>query len=411
MNDDSRDALMLLACLMRQGATCDRGVAGAASGAVLKRRVFQGRIVDQPMPHLFEPITFRGLSLANRIVVSPMCQYSSRDGFATDWHFVHLGSRAVGGAGLVFTEATAVTPEGRISPDDLGLWQDAHVAALERIVGFVRAQQCAAGIQLAHAGRKGSTRRPWSGQGEVPETEGGWRPVGPTPAPFAADYPAPHALTPDEVSAIVEAFAAAARRALRAGFDVVEVHAAHGYLIHEFLSPLSNARTDRYGGSFENRIRLCLEVVQAVRRVWPAERPMFIRISCTDWVDGGWDIEQTVELARRVKAHGVDLVDCSSGGNVPGAAIPLAPGYQVPFAERIRREASIATGAVGLITTSSEADDIVRSGRADCVFLARELLRDPYWPLRAAHELGHPAAWPPQYLRAAPAGSPGRKHG
>jgi len=360
------------------------------------------------MAHLFEPISFRGVPLANRIVVSPMCQYSSREGFATDWHFVHLGSRAVGGAGLVFTEATAVTPGGRISPDDLGIWQDAHVEMLTRIVGFVRAQGSRVGIQLAHAGRKGSTFRPWSGQGQVGEAAGGWQPVGPTVTRFTDDYPAPHALSTGEISAIVDAFGAAARRALRAGFDVVEIHAAHGYLIHEFLSPLTNTRTDPYGGSFDNRIRLCLDVVRAVRRAWPEDRPVFIRISCTDWVDGGWDVDQAVALARRVKAEGVDLVDCSSGGNVPGAAIPLGPGYQVPFAERIRREASIATGAVGLITTSADADAIVREGRADCVFLARELLRDPYWPLRAARELGQPAAWPPQYLRAAPAGSPQR---
>jgi len=371
----------------------------------LKRRAFQGKIALSPMAHLFEPISFRGVSLANRIVVSPMCQYSSRDGFASDWHFVHLGSRAVGGAAVVFTEATAVTAEGRISPDDLGIWKDAHVDMLARIAGFVKAQGGCSGIQLAHAGRKGSTCRPWSGQGEIPATQGGWQPVGPTPARFADDYPVPHALSADEISSIVDAFAAAARRALRAGFDIVEVHAAHGYLIHEFLSPLTNARTDMYGGTFDNRIRLCLEIVRAVRRVWPEERPVFIRISCTDWVDGGWDIDQAVELARRLQTEGVDLVDCSSGGNVPGASIPLAPGYQVPFAERIRRDALIATGAVGLITTSGDADEIVRQGRADCVFLARELLRDPYWPLRAARELGQPTAWPPQYLRASPAGS------
>ena len=362
------------------------------------------------MPHLFESLSLRGLTLPNRILVSPMCQYSSLDGVASDWHLVHLGCRAVGGAGLVFTEATAVTADGRISPDDLGLWHDGHVSMLERIVRFVRSQGSAAAVQLAHAGRKGSTHRPWSpAHGAISDADGGWRPVGPTAEPFAGNYPVPHALSEPEIAAIVDAFREAARRAHLAGFNVVEVHAAHGYLIHEFLSPLTNTRSDRYGGSFDNRIRLCLEIVDAVRREWPEERPLFVRISATDWVDGGWDVEQAVELSRRFRERGVDLVDCSSGGNIASAEIPVGAGYQVPFAERIRREAGIATGAVGLITTSAQADDIVRSGRADCVLLAREMLRDPYWPLRAARELGHPVAWPPQYLRAAPAGSPARK--
>jgi 2,4-dienoyl-CoA reductase-like NADH-dependent reductase (Old Yellow Enzyme family) len=360
------------------------------------------------MPHLFEPLPLRGLTLANRVLVSPMCQYSSVDGFANDWHLVHLGSRAVGGAALVFTEATAVTADGRISPDDLGIWKDDHVEFLQRIVRFVRAAGAAAGTQLAHAGRKGSTKRPWFGQGRVDPADGGWQPVGPTDQAFSDGYPVPHALTPGEITGIVEAFKRAARRALDAGFDVVEIHAAHGYLIHEFLSPLSNHRTDAYGGSLDNRLRLCLEIVDAVRSVWPDYQPLFVRISSTDWTAGGWDIDQAVELCRRLKERGVDLVDCSSGGNVPAATIPVAPGYQVPFAERIRREAGVPTGAVGLITTPLQANEIVRSGRADCVLLARELLRDPYWPLRAAGELGHAAPWPAQYLRAAPAGSRSR---
>jgi 2,4-dienoyl-CoA reductase-like NADH-dependent reductase (Old Yellow Enzyme family) len=352
------------------------------------------------MPSLFEPLALRDLTLSNRVLVSPMCEYSSEDGFATDWHLVHLGARAVGGAALVMTEATAVSPEGRISPQDLGLWRDEHVEMLSRIVGFIHAQRRAAGIQLAHAGRKGSTRRPWEGMGAVDVD--GWIPVAPTDVPFAPGVPTPRALETHQISAVVADFAAAARRARDAGFDVVEVHAAHGYLLHEFLSPLSNARTDAYGGSFDNRIRFCLEVVDAVRGVWPDRLPVLVRISTTDWVEGGWDVEQSIALARHLKAHGVDLIDCSSGGNVAAVKIPLAPGYQVPFAERIRREASIATGAVGLITDPVQANDILREGRADCVLLARELLRDPHWPLRAARELDVAVDWPAQYLRAAP---------
>jgi 2,4-dienoyl-CoA reductase-like NADH-dependent reductase (Old Yellow Enzyme family) len=352
------------------------------------------------MPALFDPFPIRDLTLANRVVVSPMCEYSSDDGFAHDWHLVHLGSRAVGGAALVMTEATAVTPDGRISPQDLGIWRDEHVAMLSRITRFIHAQNRAAGMQLAHAGRKGSTRRPWEGTGAV--ESGGWTPVGPTNVPFTAGFPVPHPLAIEEIATITRAFADAARRALAAGFDVVEVHAAHGYLLHEFLSPLSNTRDDAYGGSFANRIRFCLEVVDAVRAVWPERLPVFVRISATDWTDGGWDIDQSVELARHLKSRGVDLIDCSSGGNVASAKIALAPGYQVPFAARIRQEARIATGAVGLITDPPHADAIVRDGHADCVFLARELLRDPYWPLRAARELDVPMDWPAQYLRAAP---------
>jgi 2,4-dienoyl-CoA reductase-like NADH-dependent reductase (Old Yellow Enzyme family) len=360
------------------------------------------------MPHLFEPFQLRGLTLRNRIVVSPMCQYSSHEGFANDWHFVHLASRAVGGAALVFTEAAAVTAEGRISPDDLGIWDDVQAGAFERIARFVKGEGAAFGMQLAHAGRKASTRRPWDGVGAVSPEDGGWQPIGPTAAPFADNYPVPREMTRDDIVRAVEAFRRAAFRARRAGFDVLEVHAAHGYLIHEFLSPLSNTRTDEYGGSFENRIRLCLEVVTAVRKVWPEDLPLFVRISATDWIDGGWDIEQSVELARRLGTLGVDVIDCSSGGNAPNAKIPLGPGYQVPFAERIKRDAAIATGAVGLITRSDEADAIVRGGQADLVVLAREMLRDPYWPMRAARELGHEMSWPAQYLRAAPPHSPAR---
>jgi len=354
------------------------------------------------MPHLFEPLTLRGLTLANRVLVSPMCEYSSVDGFANDWHLVHLGSRAVGGAGLVLTEATAVTPEGRISPQDLGIWSDTHVDMLARIVSFVHGQHTAAGMQLAHAGRKGSTSVPWEDRRLLTPGTGGWQPVGPTVAPFSSSYPVPRALDAGEIPALVAAFADAAGRALAAGFDVLEIHAAHGYLIHEFLSPLSNTRTDAYGGMFDNRVRLCLEVVDAVRRVWPERLPLFVRISATDWTPGGWDLEQSVELCRRLRTSGVDLIDCSSGGNVADAAIPAGPGYQAAFAERVRRDAGVATGAVGLITSPAQADHIVRSGQADCVLLARELLRDPYWPLRAARELGHAVPWPVQYLRAAP---------
>jgi 2,4-dienoyl-CoA reductase-like NADH-dependent reductase (Old Yellow Enzyme family) len=361
------------------------------------------------MPNLFDALTLRGLTLPHRILVSPMCQYSSEDGLANEWHLVHLGSRAVGGAALVFTEAAAVAADGRISPRDLGIWTDAQAGALGRAVRFVRAQGAAAGIQLAHAGIKASTRPPWEGPGAVTPADGGWQPVGPSADPFAPGYATPRALTRGDLRGIVEAFRAAAGRAAAAGFDVAEVHAAHGYLIHEFLSPRLNHRADEYGGSFDNRTRLCLEVVEAVRAVWPERQPLFVRISATDWVDGGWDADQSVELARRLKARGVDLVDCSSGGAAPDARIPLGPGYQVPFAERVRREAEIPTGAVGLITSPAQADAIVREGRADCVLLAREMLRDPYWPLRAARELGREAAWPAQYLRAAPAGSPPRR--
>ena len=361
------------------------------------------------MAHLFDPLSIRDLTLANRVFVSPMCEYSSVDGYANDWHLVHLGSRAVGGAGLVLTEATAVVPEGRISPQDLGIWSDDHVPALRRIVSFIHEQGGVAGMQLAHAGRKASTRRPWEASGAVAETEGGWSNVmAPSAIPFAENYPMPKALTLDGIQNIVAAFASAARRACDAGFRVIEIHAAHGYLIHEFLSPLSNHREDAYGGSFDNRTRLFREIVAAIRSSWPKGAPLFVRISATDWVKGGWDLEQSIELARALKRVGVDLIDCSSGGTVPHAVIPASPGYQTPFAQRIRQAAEIMTGAVGLITSPVQAEQIIATGEADAILMAREFLRDPYWPLRAARELGQSVSWPVQYLRAAPAGAQAR---
>jgi 2,4-dienoyl-CoA reductase-like NADH-dependent reductase (Old Yellow Enzyme family) len=355
------------------------------------------------MPHLFDSFSIRDLEFSNRVFVSPMCEYSSVDGYANDWHLVHLGSRAVGGAGLVLTEATAVLPEGRISPQDLGIWKDEHVDLLKRVVSFIHEQGSVAGMQLAHAGRKASTRRPWESDGIVPETEGGWQNVmAPSAIPFADNYPTPQALTVDGIQQVVRAFAAAARRACDAGFRVIEIHAAHGYLIHEFLSPLSNHRDDTYGGSFENRTRLIREIVTAVRSSWPKGAPLFVRISATDWVEGGWDLEQSIELARSLKQLGVDLIDCSSGGTVPHAKIPAGPGYQTPFAQRIRHEAEILTGAVGMITSPVQAEQIIGTGQADTIVIAREFLRDPYWPLRAAKELGQSISWPVQYLRAAP---------
>lgn len=351
---------------------------------------------------LFDTIAMRGVTLRNRIGVSPMCQYSSEGGYVGDWHFVHLGRFAVGGAGLVITEATAVLPEGRITPHDLGIWDDSHVDGLARIVRFLRDQGAAVGIQLGHAGRKASTWRPWEGDGAVPPESGGWEVVAPSAVAFSETYPQPRELTEEGIRGVVDGFRNAATRALEAGFEVAEIHAAHGYLLHQFLSPLSNRRTDRYGGDFENRIRLTLEVADAVREVWPERLPLFVRISATDWVEGGWTLEESVELARRLKDHGVDLVDCSSGGLVPYARIPVAPGYQVPFSERIRKEARIATAAVGLITEPEQADRIIRDGQADMVLLAREMLRQPHWPLLAAHRLGVDVAWPPQYVRARP---------
>ena len=349
---------------------------------------------------LFTPLALRGVTLRNRIMVSPMCQYSSDDGFAGDWHLVHLGARAVGGAGLVMTEASAVEARGRISPRDLGIWTDEHVEGLARVARFVTDRGAAPGIQLAHAGRKASTSVPWEGDGLVPPERGGWQPVGPSPIPFAPGYPAPAPLSESDLAEVVAAFAAAARRARAAGFSVVELHFAHGYLVHEFLSPFSNQRIDRFGGSFENRTRLAREIARAVRGAWPEGLPLFARLSCTDWVEGGWDVAQSVALARGLKADGVDLIDCSSGGNVAGAKIPAGPGYQSGFAEAIRRDAGVATAAVGFITSPAQADAILRTGQADLVALARQLLRDPYWPLRAAGELHVEAAWPNQYLRA-----------
>lgn len=350
---------------------------------------------------LFSPLELRGLSFKNRIAVSPMCQYSSEDGFPADWHLVHLGSRAIGGAAMVMMEAAAVEARGRITPADMGIWKDDHAAALEQVAMFLRKHGSAAGIQLAHAGRKASTRVPWEGGAAIASGEpGGWVTVAPSPIPFHDGDPPPAELTRAEIRGLVDAFAAAAVRARKAGFQVVEIHGAHGYLIHEFLSPLANHRSDEYGGSFDNRIRFALEVVRAVRSVWPGDFPVWLRISCTDWVDGGWDLDQSIELARRVRPLGIDLIDCSSGGMVPGARIPLAPGYQVAFAGKIRRDAEIPTGAVGLITEPQQAEAIVESGQADMVLLARAMLRDPYWPLHAARALGVRPERPVQYGRA-----------
>jgi len=359
------------------------------------------------MTSLFDSLTLRGLTLRNRIAVSPMCQYSASDGCANDWHLVHYGGRAAGGAGLVCVEAAAVASEGRISPYDLGLWSDHQVEPLARTARFIAGQGAVPAVQIAHAGRKASTHRPWDGDGIAPPSAGGWeRVVAPSAVPFADGHLVPHALDETEIVALIAAFATAASRAHAAGMQVIELHAAHGYLLHQFLSPLSNRRTDRYGGSFENRTRLVREVVRAIRAVWPEALPLFVRLSATDWTDGGWDVEQTVALARSLKDDGVDLIDCSSGGNVAGARIPFEPGYQVSFAERVRREAGIPTAAVGLITEAVQANAIVSDGRADLVLLARELLRDPYWPLHAAQALGVTVPWPAQYLRAAPKGTP-----
>jgi 2,4-dienoyl-CoA reductase-like NADH-dependent reductase (Old Yellow Enzyme family) len=352
------------------------------------------------MSQLFSPLWIRDISFNNRIVVSPMCQYSSRDGMADDWHLVHLGSRAVGGAGLVFTEAAAVSPEGRISPADLGIWKDEHIDGLRRIVKFVRSQGSEIGIQLAHAGRKASVAEPWNGGKLV--KQGAWQPVAPSAIAFDDGYAEPAELTLEGVAKVVEEFKTAARRAMKAGFKVVEIHAAHGYLLHEFLSPLSNRRTDSYGGSFENRVRLLTEVVAAVRSAWPAGYPLFVRISATDWADGGWTIEESVRLAGLLKGLEVDVVDCSSGGLVPNIKIPLGPGYQVGFAARIR-SAGVMTAAVGMITEAAQAEGILAAGQADLIVMARQLLRDPYFPLHAAGELGFlDVHWPLQYLRARP---------
>lgn len=360
------------------------------------------------MSYLFTPLAIRDIYLKNRIVVSPMCQYSANDGFANDWHLVHLGSRAVGGAGLVLTEATAVSPEGRISPQDLGIWKDEHIPMLRKIVQFVRAQGSEIGIQLAHAGRKASMPSPWNGSKVIKEGEGGWSVAGPSAVPFNEQYGMPVALTQEGIEQVIADFRAAAHRAMLAGFKVVEIHAAHGYLVHQFLSPLSNHRQDEYGGSFENRVRLLLRIVEAVRTVWPAVYPLFVRLSVTDWVEGGWGEGESQQLAAILKEREVDLIDCSSGGvvsmfagNPVSAKIPVGPSYQVPFSEGIRTATGMLTGAVGMITDAAQAESILSSGQADLVIMARELLRDPYFPLHAARELGYEEIhWPVQYERA-----------
>jgi len=358
--------------------------------------------------HLFEPLKLRDITLNNRIGIPPMCQYSAQDGLASDWHFVHYGSRAVGGAALMIIEATAVTPEGRISPGDLGLWDDAQIEPLSRIARFVQTQGCVPAVQLAHAGRKASVGLGWQAQQTLNKSEGGWTPVAPSPVSFGEGYAQPHELNTSEIRQIISLFIASTKRALKAGFQVIEIHAAHGYLLHQFLSPLSNLRSDAYGGSFENRTRLVKEVVTAVRAEWPERLPLLIRLSATDWVDGGWNADETVELCRLLKQLGVDLVDVSSAGLVPSAKIPVGPGFQTGFATRVREEADIPTAAVGLITSPAQADQIIRNGQADIVLLGREILRNPYWPLGAAQTLGQTVSSPLQYLRAMPPGSTGR---
>ncbi|HXE95028.1 MAG TPA: NADH:flavin oxidoreductase/NADH oxidase [Dongiaceae bacterium] len=352
------------------------------------------------MSTLFSPFTLRAVTFRNRVFVSPMCQYSSNNGLPNDWHLVHLGSRAVGGASMVMVEATAVSPEGRISPADSGIWSDAHAEAFAPIARFIREQGAVPGIQLAHAGRKGSCSLPWLGGGPLGMESCGWQPLAPSASPFDTGHPVPRALSLPELDELEARFRAAAQRALVAGFQVIELHMAHGYLLHEFLSPLVNRREDDYGGSLDNRLRFPLRVARAVREEWPAELPLFVRISATDWVEGGWDINQSVVLARQLKEVGVDLIDCSSGFAVPNEPVPFGPGFQVPFAARIRAEAGIASGAVGLITEPAQAEQIVATGQADVVLLARQMLRDPYWPLHAAKALRADVQWPNQYLRA-----------
>jgi 2,4-dienoyl-CoA reductase-like NADH-dependent reductase (Old Yellow Enzyme family) len=352
------------------------------------------------MTELFQPLSIRDVTFRNRVFVSPMCQYSSDEGMPSDWHLVHLGSRAVGGAGAVIIEATAVSPVGRISPWDCGLWSDAHARAFARINRFIKDNGAVPGVQLAHAGRKASTSQPWTGGGPLSISEGGWKPIAASAIAFDEKSPVPLEMSAADIDAVVEQFIAAARRSADAGFELVELHAAHGYLLHQFLSPLSNQRADQYGGSLENRMRFPLRVAAGVREVWPAGLPLFVRISATDWADGGWDLPQSIAFAKACKTIGVDLIDCSTGGLVPHVKIPVGPGYQVRFAEAIRRDAGIATGAVGLITEAHQAEQIIAAGQADAVLLARELLRDPYWPLHAAKELGAEIAWPKQYVRA-----------
>ena len=352
------------------------------------------------MSYLFKPIKIRGIELKNRIVVSPMCQYSSTDGFANNWHLVHLGSRAVGGAGLVFCEATSVSPEGRISPDDLGIWKDEHIPFLKNITTFIKENNSVPGIQLAHAGRKASHLSPWKGRRPATESEGGWQTIAPSAVPFKEGDPVPLEMSSQEIQSMIQTFKEAAKRSLEAGFEIIEIHAAHGYLINQFLSPISNHRTDDYGGSFDNRIKFLLEIVISTREVIPEEMPLFVRLSSTEWVPGGWDENDSVTLAKILKDMGVDVLDCSSGGNAHDQQIPVAPLYQVSFSEKIRKESGILTGAVGLITTVHEAENILESGQADFVLLARQFLRDPYFPLHAAHELEEDILWPDQYERA-----------
>jgi 2,4-dienoyl-CoA reductase-like NADH-dependent reductase (Old Yellow Enzyme family) len=352
------------------------------------------------MSQLFESFTLRGVTLRNRIGVSPMCQYSSKDGLANDWHLVHLGSRAVGGAGLIIIEASAVEARGRITPHDVGLWSEAHIEPLHRITQFMVEHGAVPGIQLAHAGRKASTSRPWEGGKSLTDAEGGWATIGASAVAFNDKYREPSEMTVEDIRTVQNAFREAAQRACTSGFKYLELHAAHGYLLHSFYSPLSNFRTDNYGGSFENRVRFTLETAALLREVWPAELPLAVRLSCSDWVTGGWTIEDSVQLACHLKELGVDLIDCSSGGNVPNVTIPVGAGYQVPFSEAIRRGAGIATAAVGLISDPMQADEVIRNGRADLVLLGRELLRDPYWPLHAAKALGKTAPTPVQYERA-----------
>jgi 2,4-dienoyl-CoA reductase-like NADH-dependent reductase (Old Yellow Enzyme family) len=351
-------------------------------------------------PHLFSPLTIRTITFRNRIGVSPMCQYSSTEGLVNDWHVAHLGARAVGGAGLVLTEAAAVEARGRISPADLGIWDDVHIAGLTRVAAFIKQQGAVAGIQLAHAGRKASTAPPWKGGGPVPVDQGGWPVVAPSAIAFDSRSPVPAELDHDGIRGVVEAFREAARRAREAGFQVIEIHAAHGYLIHEFLSPLANKRTDEFGGSYDNRTRLIKRVCRGVREEWPPELPLFVRVSATDWADDGWNPDQTVALAHHLSRYDVDVIDCSSGGIAPGIPIPAGPGYQVPFAQRIKDTVPMLTAAVGMITAPEQADQIIRNEQADLVLLARQMLRDPHWPLHAAKALGHEGPWPVQYLRA-----------
>ena len=353
-------------------------------------------------PLLFSPLKLRSLELRNRVFVSPMCQYSAPDSMPNEWHLVHLGSRAVGGAALVMVEATAVSPEGRISPGDLGLWSDGQAQAFERLAAFLRAQGAAPGVQLAHAGRKAGTALPWRGGEPLAVGGGGWETIAPSAVPHAPGYSTPREIAAPEIKDLVGRFGAAARRAALAGFQVAEIHMAHGYLLHQFLSPLSNRRGDEFGGPLENRMKVPLRVAQAVRSAWPSSLPVFARISATDWVDGGWDLEQSIQFSRRLREIGIDLVDCSSGGLAADALVPAGPGYQVPFSAAIRRQAGVATAAVGLITEPGQAEQILACGEADAVFLGREMLRDPYWPLHAAHAVGAEVPWPPQYLRAKP---------